>query len=142
MPFLRQRVWKTAGRPHGFTLLEILIVIAIIALLAAIAVPALQRARKRSQAIMVKQDLRMIDDSLTQYAFENNKTSGVTVNFSFLKPYLKPNTSLYATGADLFGNLFGPTFVVSTYPKPPLATYQTLSDVADPTFWSPYGTPP
>lgn len=142
MPFLPPRVWKIAGRRHGFTLLEVLIVVGIIALIAAIAVPAYQRMRKRTQAVMVKEDLRMIDDSIGQWAFENNKAGGATVVFDSLKPYLKVNSPLYSTGADLFGNLYGPTFTVSTYPKPPLATYQTLSDAVDSTFWSPYGIPP
>ena len=45
----------------GFTLVEIMIVVAIIALLAAIAVPGFLRARKRSQAVRVLEDLRLID---------------------------------------------------------------------------------
>jgi len=123
-------------------LLEILIVVAIIALLASIAAPAYQRMRKRSQAVMVKEDLRMIDDAIGQFAFEKNKGSGTTVVFADLKPYIKANTLLYATGADLFGNPFGPTFTVSTYPYPPSPTYEALKDVTDTAFWSPFGTPP
>ena len=50
------------NRKHaGFTLVEIMIVVAIIALLAAIAVPGFLRARKRSQASKILNDLRMID---------------------------------------------------------------------------------
>ena len=41
---------KLNKRREGFTLVEIMIVVAIIALLAAIAVPGFLRARKRSQA--------------------------------------------------------------------------------------------
>ena len=110
MPIPPPNALKMAGRLRGFTLVEIMIVVAIIALLASIAVPAFQRARKRSQAVMVKADLRMIDDAMSQYAFENNKGNGTTLVFDSLKPYLKPNSFLYATGADLFGNPFGPTF--------------------------------
>ncbi len=53
------------GQPQfqrgAFALAEIMIVVAIIALLAAIAVPNFLRARKRSQATRVLEDLRMVD---------------------------------------------------------------------------------
>ena len=45
----------------------------IIALLAAIAVPGFMRARKRSQASRILNDLRLIDSAVDQYAIENNK---------------------------------------------------------------------
>src|SRR6201993_4074531 len=56
-----------------FTLVEIIIVVAIIALLAAIAVPGFLRARKRSQASRILNDLRLIDSAVDQYAIEKNK---------------------------------------------------------------------
>ena len=55
---------------QGFTLVEIMIVVAIIALLAAIAVPGFLRARKRSQASRILNDLRMIDSAVDQYAIK------------------------------------------------------------------------
>ncbi len=73
----------------GFTLVEIMIVVAIIALLAAIAVPNFLRARKRSQATRILEDLRIIDSAIDQYAIENNKSSGDTVNWTDLQAYLK-----------------------------------------------------
>ena len=63
-----QKLNKNRG---GFTLVEIMIVVAIIALLAAIAVPNFLRARKRSQATRILEDLRMIDSAVDQYAIEN-----------------------------------------------------------------------
>ncbi len=68
---------KLNKRRGGFTLVEIMIVVAIIALLAAIAVPGFLRARKRSQASRIINDLRLIDSAVDQYAIENNKLSGV-----------------------------------------------------------------
>ena len=66
------------NRKHaGFTLVEIMIVVAIIALLAAIAVPGFLRARKRSQASKILNDLRMIDAAVDQYAIETNRTTGL-----------------------------------------------------------------
>ena len=69
---------KLNNRRGGFTLVEIMIVVAIIALLAAIAVPGFLRARKRSQASRIINDLRLIDSAVDQYAIENNKTTGAT----------------------------------------------------------------
>ena len=63
----------------GFTLVEIMIVVAIIALLAAIAVPGFLRARKRSQATRILNDLRMIDSAVDQYAIETNRKTADSV---------------------------------------------------------------
>src|SRR5437868_10387708 len=89
------------SRPTGFTLVEIMIVVAIIALLAAIAVPGFLRARKRSQASRIINDLRLIDSAVDQYAIENNKSSGQVVGVSDWTNYLKKDTNLYATGKDI-----------------------------------------
>src|ERR1700683_3513996 len=81
-----QKLNKNRG---GFTLVEIMIVVAIIALLAAIAVPNFLRARKPSQATRILEDLRIIDSSIDQYAIENNKSTGATVQWSDVQNYLK-----------------------------------------------------
>ena len=125
-------------RRSGFTLVEIMIVVAIIAVLAAIAVPNFLRARKRSQATRILQDLRMIDSALDQYAIETNKTTGANVNWSDVKGYLKIGSTLYnSSGTDMLGNSFG-TFSVDTIPKVPSISFTKLSDVAPAEFWSPY----
>jgi prepilin-type N-terminal cleavage/methylation domain-containing protein len=127
------------NRKHaGFTLVEIMIVVAIIALLAAIAVPGFLRARKRSQASKILNDLRMIDAAVDQYAIETNRTSGNQVLVADWTNYVKKNSILYNTGADLFGNSYG-VQTVDTIPQVPSADYQALSDVAGTGFWSPYG---
>lgn len=126
-----------SSRRTGFTLVEIMIVVAIIALLAAIAVPGFLRARKRSQASRIINDLRLIDSAVDQYAIETNKSSGATVNTVDWTNYLKAGTNLYLTGRDILGNSFGAQRVDSI-PKVNDTTYNALSDVADNAFWSPY----
>jgi prepilin-type N-terminal cleavage/methylation domain-containing protein len=128
---------KINKRRGGFTLVEIMIVVAIIALLAAIAVPGFLRARKRSQASRILNDLRLIDAAVDQYAIETNKASGATVNTVDWTNYLKKGSMLYLTGADLFSNPYG-TQTVDSLPKVPTSTKTALSDVADASFWSPY----
>jgi prepilin-type N-terminal cleavage/methylation domain-containing protein len=121
----------------GFTLVEIMIVVSIIAILAALAVPGFLRARKRSQASRIINDLRLIDSAVDQYAIENNKTSGSPVPIADWTNYLKKGTNLYVTGVDIFGNSYGPQ-TVDSLPSVPAASKSALSDVTDNTFWSPY----
>lgn len=129
---------KLNTKNAGFTLVEIMIVVAIIALLASIAVPNFLRSRKRSQATQILQDLRVLDAAVDLYAIENNKNTGFNPAFTDLKNYLKTGTRLYlSNNADILGNSFG-TFTVDTAPKVPATTYTALSDVAPNTFWSPY----
>ncbi len=128
-------------RRGGFTLVEIMIVVAIIALLAAIAVPGFLRARKRSQATRILNDLRMIDSAVDQYAIETNRVTGNTVAVADWTNYLKRGTVLYNTGADLLGHVYGPQ-VVDTLPGVPSASFAGLSDVAPSEFWSPYPISP
>jgi prepilin-type N-terminal cleavage/methylation domain-containing protein len=129
---------KLNKKRGGFTLVEIMIVVAIIALLAAIAVPGFLRARKRSQASRVVNDLRLIDSAVDQYAIENNKATGATVNSADWSIYMKKGSALYNTGKDLFGQDYG-VQTVDSLPKVPAVTWNTLSDVADTAFFSPYG---
>ena len=130
-----QKLTKNRG---GFTLVEIMIVVAIIALLAAIAVPNFLRARKRSQASRVLEDLRMLDAALDQYAIERNKQSGASAGFTDLQAYIKTGTSLYnSAGVDIFGNTYI-GFSVDNVPKVNGVTFNQLSDVAPAEFWSPF----
>ena len=129
-----QKINKNRG---GFTLVEIMIVVAIIALLAAIAVPNFLRARKRSQATRILEDLRLLDSAMDQYAIDTGKTTGFNPAFADIQNYLKKDTNLYASGTDLFGDSYGP-FTVDSIPKVPTSAFNALSDVADSTFWSPF----
>jgi prepilin-type N-terminal cleavage/methylation domain-containing protein len=126
-----------SSRRTGFTLVEIMIVVAIIALLAAIAVPGFLRARKRSQASRIINDLRLIDSAVDQYAIETSRKSGDLVNVPDWTNYLKKDTNLYATGVDILGNTYGPQ-TVDLLPQVPTTSKDALSDVTDATFWSPY----
>jgi len=128
---------KLTTKRGGFTLVEIMIVVAIIALLAAIAVPGFLRARKRSQASKIINDLRLIDSAMDQYAIETAKKSGDPIAISDWTNYLKKDTVLFATGKDLFGDDYG-TQTVDSHPSVPAQAKANLSDVTDDAFWSPF----
>jgi prepilin-type N-terminal cleavage/methylation domain-containing protein len=130
---------KLATKHAGFTLVEIMIVVAIIALLASIALPNFLRSRKRSQATQVLEDLRAIDSAVDQYAIEYNKAGGFgPLGWNDVQKYIKKDTRLYSSNnADILGNAF--TLPSVDYsPQVPAATFSALSDVAPADFWSPY----
>jgi len=114
-----------------------MIVTAVIALLAAICVPSFLRARKRTQATRVLEDLRLLDHAVDQYAIETGKSVGMHPVFTDLKVFVKANSRLYNTGRDIFNRRYGP-FTIDSYPRVPNRTFTALSDVADSDFWSPF----
>jgi prepilin-type N-terminal cleavage/methylation domain-containing protein len=78
----------------GFTLVEIMIVVAIIGLLAAIAIPNFMSNRTRSQATACINNMRQIDSAIQQFSMESGKKAGDTINYpSDITPYIKLNAN-------------------------------------------------
>jgi len=114
-----------ASRNAGFTLVEIMIVVAIIGLLAAIAIPNFVKARTTSQQNACINNLRQFDGAVQQWALENKKTSTDTYGLTSIQPYIKltststlpacPAGGAYAAGANVAAT---PTCSLSTLATP------------------------
>jgi prepilin-type N-terminal cleavage/methylation domain-containing protein len=93
------------SRNSGFTLVEIMIVVAIIGLLAAIAIPNFVRARTQSQKNACINNLRQIDGAVQQWALENKKAASATVTFANIQDYLK-NSVMCPAGGTTFADSY------------------------------------
>jgi prepilin-type N-terminal cleavage/methylation domain-containing protein len=93
------------SRKSGFTLVEIMIVVAIIGLVAAIAIPNFVRARTQSQKNACINNLRQIDGAVQTWALEYKKAASATVAFTDISPYLK-NSVICPAGGTTFADSY------------------------------------
>ncbi len=79
-------------RKLGFTLVEIMIVVAIIGLLAAIAIPNFIHARTTSQANACINNLRQIDGAKQEWALETKQSATASPGATDIQPYMGRGT--------------------------------------------------
>lgn len=75
--------------PVGFTIVELMIVVAVIGILSALTIASLRRARETSRTNICLVNQVRIDDAKEMFAAEYRKTSGTIVAWSDVTPYLR-----------------------------------------------------
>ena len=107
---------------HGFTLVEIMIVVLIIGILLAIAVPNFIKARESSRTKACIANLKQIDSAKEQWAMDNNKTNGSSVamgDIAGTDKYVKSTPTCPSSGSYTLGNVGAlPTCSVGTGATP------------------------
>lgn len=119
--------------------------VAIIGILASLAIPSFLRARKRSTATVILEEVKVLDHAIERYAADNRKSGSAILSdadLAKIKEYLKKDTDLYN---NIPNDRLGNAIVLKDFQTPPqisLATFTELEEVAPTEFWAGYGPTP
>jgi len=112
----------------GFTLVEIMIVVAIISLLASIAIPSYGKARERAYLTTCINNLQQIDGAIHRWSLDMKKDEPQPVAYSDIRSYLHGSVVCPSGGTS-----FEDSYTITTVDAPPLcqrrpATHKLTQD--------------
>ncbi len=120
---------QNKSKKHGFTLVEIMIVVAIIGLLAAIAIPNFVRARTTSQQNACINNLRQIDGAKQQWALEFKAAATTTPGATDIQPYLGRGVGAVPTCPATSDTNFANSYSINSLTNPPTCLVVTATHV-------------
>src|SRR5450432_1207948 len=122
-----RRFAKTqSGRKHGFTLVEIMIVVLIIGILMAIAVPNFIQARNNSRKNSCIANLKQIDSAKEQFAMDQKLATGAAVTMANLTD---PGTGYIKGAATGPAEPMGGAYTVNVVGTPPTCSFSAAPDL-------------
>jgi prepilin-type N-terminal cleavage/methylation domain-containing protein len=115
------------SRKGGFTLVEIMIVVAIIGLLASIAIPNYAQSRGAAHRTVCINNLQQIEGAMQRWSLEMHKDEGQTVTYSDIRSYLKRSVVCPSGGTS-----FEDSYTLTTVDAPPVCQKKPATHMLSP----------